>query len=401
MKSIIGCGLGCVILTVGLLAVILLGIVGCNLGTIQSSVPAAQASCATPPQASGDVLKDCAGNVVVWQGMSQGQTSFNLKSHWDAGKNPISEGFLDQTTVNAMRAWGSTAVRIPISAYECNEDGCAPSGRYLSTLSTVVGYVTGDGMEAILAVFDDAQDGSPYTGGLVHQQDVTFLATLARLYKNNPLVGYDVINEPKYTSVAAWANGGSGFLGVNQAIAVVRNAGATAPIVVQPPTGMSTTACKNSKGQSVDNYAFTSAMLSAITNKTNLVYGNHWYSALASGDATSWNCALTNLAGKLPVFIGEYALLVHQTPHSCPGVTNNNADSKFNAFLNWTLTADGGQRIGLTQWNFKPVQAVSVLAPSYTPTIFNTGSWTCDNGNAADMKAGDGADMRAFYLAHP
>lgn len=362
-------------------------------------------------QVVGMKIIDCAsGDPVALRGFTQGQTAFNLKSSWDAGNRPSTDT-LSLNTLQAMANWHANMVRIPVSYFICNEQPCTNSNNsnaYLSELDTVVNNARSVGLYVDLVEFDDNQSGG-YTDGFMHPEDVTFMQVLASRYLSDPYVILEPINEPTYNgNLGEWQNGCSGCSpvidGYNQAIAAIRGTGSDVPIVIAHDGDSTLPTCTNGSGTAVDTVEFGPNEVGSL-NDTSLIYTAHWYKQNGLGDASSWSCVLSNLAGKVPVYIGEDGWLPHGArPIECSGLTSANADSKFNAFTSWLNTGGGSTASGpwwvsITFWNYEPVQAISDSYTTYTATTFDTGTWTCDDGSAAANAAGEGTAAKNWFGA--
>lgn len=355
---------------------------------------------------SGDALYDCSTNTqTTLRGFSQGPTAFNMKGSWDSGKRPSTD-VLSLATLTAMKAtYGAHTVRIPVSAYICNEDGCGPTSAYLTELDTVVRNALNKGLTIILCPFDDGQAGSPYTDARLHPEDITFLGILAARYKNDAHVLLDPINEPDYLgSLSTWENGchtcNPVIDGYKDAIAAIRSNGNTEPIIISHDHDLTQPQCKNASGANVDRVHFGAGEV-GVLGDSQLIYNTHWYAQAASGDAKSWSCMLGHVAGVAPAYIGEMAILPHPNhPSFCGKLTNLTADAQMNALLAWTTTGDGGLGVSFTVWNFEPVNVIQDTYVTWTPTTFNTGTWSCADGSPNAALAGDGTDVQTYLLAH-
>lgn len=345
---------------------------------------------------SGDTLVDQNGGTVVLRGFSQGPSPLNTLTGWQARRTASGDGSLSVTALHMMVAWGANTVRIPVSAYICARDGsnCAGGGPYMTEVQLDINAARSSGLYVIVSAFDDLKAGSPYTDHHYHPEEGTFLAQVAARFKNDAGVLYDVVNEPVYTSDSSWASD------MNSAIALIRAAGSAAPIVVEKPDPGTHAVCKTAAGVAVgEQVAFTASEVAAINDPT-IIFSDHRYHAVVNGDPTSESCLLGAAEGAKPFLVGEWGVLPHSgVAYQCQGLTNGNAGAVTNGFMNWSLTGNAGAAVSWTAWNFKPVTSITDSI-NYSPTTFNTGSWSCDDGSAAAASAGEGSDIKAWLASH-
>lgn len=360
---------------------------------------------------SGTQIVDCTGAPTVLRGFSQGPTPLNDQNGWNNGSRPSADK-LSQGTLAAMSSsYNANTVRIPVSAYICEADGtnCDVNGPYQTELRTDVENARAAGLYVIIVPFDDAKSGDTAhaTTGEIWPEDMTFYADAAPQYASDTGVLWDVLNEPNYSSDAAWANGDHGaspeLYGMNDAVAALRADGVTTPIIIEQPGGVTSgVVCKTAGGVNVEQQAaWTSAEVSDISD-SNIVFSDHRYHSVGVGDATAWNCIMGAALGVKPYYIGEWGALPHSNvSFQCQGLTSANADSQVNAFMAWAVTADGnGGAVSWTAWDFEPVNVIQDNYVSWTPTVMNTGTWTCDDGSTAGNAAGDGADIQNWLLSN-
>src|SRR5260370_7895670 len=71
---------------------------------------------------------------------------------------------------------------------------------YMSKLDQVVQEANAAGLFVVLDLHDTVQSGSPYgtAATLPKTEDIPFWKAIASHYKDNPMVMFDVFNEPKY-----------------------------------------------------------------------------------------------------------------------------------------------------------------------------------------------------------
>src|SRR5260221_14787473 len=71
---------------------------------------------------------------------------------------------------------------------------------YMSKLDQVVQEANAAGLFVVFDLHDTVQSGSPYgtAATLPKTEDIPFWKAIASHYKDNPMVMFDVFNEPKY-----------------------------------------------------------------------------------------------------------------------------------------------------------------------------------------------------------
>ena len=148
---------------------------------------------------------------------------------------------LSQNTFLQIKAWGANTVRVPLNEDLWLATSCAYSPTYAAEVSQVVNWITALGMVAVVELnFDNPADIGVAPGGscpaagpqiMADQASVTFWSQVAQLFASNPLVAFDLYNEPHDISDQVWLNGGTvnGFpaTGMQQLYNAVRSAGAS------------------------------------------------------------------------------------------------------------------------------------------------------------------------------
>ena len=125
-------------------------------------------------------------------------------------------GVSKQAVVEA-KAWGANFVRVPLGEQFWLSSNCNYVPSYISTVDQVVKWITSLGMVALLDLHTNTVDGCE-AGGPHNMADEaqapTFWSEVASRYGDptspeyNPLVAFDLYNEPHNISDAVWLNGG-------------------------------------------------------------------------------------------------------------------------------------------------------------------------------------------------
>jgi hypothetical protein len=179
------------------------------------------------------------------------------------------------------RRWGATMVRLSVSSAYWLPLNCYFDPGYAAKVDEAVNAVTALGMVALV----DLHTNTLGPCGVVHQQlmadssAIDFWHQVAYRYRTNPLVAFDLYNEPHWISDDIWLNGGlvvpteagtTPFLaaGMQQMYDAVRSTGANNLVIV---TG-------NDWGNRLPDVRVTG---------TNIVYGTHIYTCPISPEKCS------------------------------------------------------------------------------------------------------------------
>jgi hypothetical protein len=169
---------------------------------------------------------------------------FTMRGVNRTGLEHSSTGFyLNDADASAMRQWGANTVRIQLNQNYWLPTSCYYDLGYAARVDGQVASVTSKGMVALLDLhrssvgFDCKVDGQQK---LPDTRSLDFWRSVAARYKDNPLVAFDLYNEPHDVPVAVWRDGGTiterwgqwAAVGMQQLYDTVRAAGATNLVVV-------------------------------------------------------------------------------------------------------------------------------------------------------------------------
>ncbi len=196
---------------------------------------------------------------------------------------------VSQQAVIEAKAWGANFVRVPLGEQFWLSSNCDYAAGYAATVDQVVHWITSLGMVALLDLHTNTVGGC--TAGAQHNmadeaQSPTFWSEVASRYGNpgsaeyNPLVAFDLYNEPHNISDAVWLNGGNtmeiagGLLyraaGMQQLYDVVRAAGSANLVFISGNNWANTPPSTAVKGanivDAVHYYTCPSVPLSKCTN---------------------------------------------------------------------------------------------------------------------------------------
>ncbi|MFL6238463.1 MAG: cellulase family glycosylhydrolase [Actinomycetes bacterium] len=254
------------------------------------------ADVAGPLATSGNRVLDVNGKPVVLRGF----TRVGMEGSGDA---PAAE------ELGYAKRWGANIIRLPVSDAFWLSTSCNYDSSYADEVDSAVNAVTALGMVALV----DLHTNATTPCGDVHQQPmaeypdaVTFWQQVANRYRSNPLVAFDLYNEPHDISDDVWRNGGivtwrgTTFeaAGMQQMYDAIRAAGADNLIVVSG-TGWA------------NNWPSTAPLAG-----TNVVYSAHAYTcpvvappncaSSAPYEAPSFLDQWIAPGNSYPVIIGEF-----------------------------------------------------------------------------------------------
>jgi endoglucanase len=213
-----------------------------------------------PLTTSGPNVLDANGNRVVLHGIQLGGLAAR---GWSATMANTEE-------IDLIHSWGANFVRLPLVENPALPGDCLYNPSYLSVVDRVVHDVTSRGMVVLLDLHLLAVTPcGPYAKQkLPDGAAVRFWQILANRYKDNPLVAFDLFNEPHDVTDAVWRDGGAVISGGVRYVAVgmqrlynaVRGTGATNLVFL-----------------SGNGWANTYPSDAPLTGATNVVWGVHAY----------------------------------------------------------------------------------------------------------------------------
>jgi endoglucanase len=174
---------------------------------VPAPAPAAAAGPAPQLQVSGNKLVNAAGQQVVLHGVDRSGTEFACVQGWG-----IFDGPNDQASIATMKSLGINAVRVPLNEACWNgEPYVKPAfagATYQAAIRAYVGLLNASGMVAILDLhWTDGAYAGPGSGCSSAQatcqkpmpdaaQAIPFWTSVARAFKGNDAVVFDLFNEP-------------------------------------------------------------------------------------------------------------------------------------------------------------------------------------------------------------
>lgn len=160
------------------------------------------ATLVAPFHTSGNQILDANGNPVSFRGVNYTDL---LSVPSSSSPAPIEHEFAE------ARAWGANLVRIALNEALWLPTSCTYNSGYEAQVDNVVNWVTSLGMLAVL----NLEYNAPILCQQGGQQEMAdnpgsydFWQQVASRYGGNPLVAFDLYNEPHNISNAVWLDGG-------------------------------------------------------------------------------------------------------------------------------------------------------------------------------------------------
>jgi aryl-phospho-beta-D-glucosidase BglC (GH1 family) len=135
------------------------------------------------------------------------------------GTESASPRFPSDDEIAQARAWGANVIRVPLNeALWMNTCPSQPRNdpSYPGLVDQEVSQITSRGTLAMLDLHFSVSAACTYSGMQTMPDAAyaqTFWSTLAKRYKDNPLVAFDLYNEPHDVSDTVWLNGGTATVG--------------------------------------------------------------------------------------------------------------------------------------------------------------------------------------------
>jgi endoglucanase len=251
---------------------------------------------AGPLHTAGNQVVDATGAPVTFRGVN-----------YTGLTDTSTPGGFGEAQFAKMHQWGFNLVRINLAEQLYDAGSCQYDPSYAPAVDQAVQWVTGLGMVALL----DLHMSAPVTCGSAGEQEmadttgsIPFWHALATRYQGNPLVAFDLFNEPHDISDAVWLDGGIaydfvpyGAAGMQQLYDTVRGTGAQNLVVVSG----------NNWGGSVP---------ATLVQGSNVLYSVHDYTCpqnpppqCTTADPTDPSVILDRwlaVGAQFPVMVGEF-----------------------------------------------------------------------------------------------
>ena len=374
---------------------------------LQTYTPRVRAAGAMP-FVQGNHILDGQGHLLILRG-AHIESTLNIAEPYVTPGAVLATQHLTSITFDLMRnTWNMNAVRIATS----DSLWKAHPGEYMGTLKSVVANANLAGLYVILSLHEDLRSGLQLNeSGSEMPTDlaVAYWHTVAAAFKSNPMVMFDVYNEPRIRGLTGqgltdkdwqlWLHGGILYPGTQYSVNVrgvqdlvnaIRQAGAKQIVIVEALQNWFQTIDANGTGSNfvVDPNVVYSAHVYFQDNTRTLQDWN-----LKFGDVSSTNDLLT----RFPIFVGEWAFTPNIYLARCNNLTPQQAIALVNSFLHymqqnnmsWTAFAFTIKQLFLDYTHYTPTQ---LAIPTGAPP------WTC--GMPTPI-VGDGYLVQQYLLSNP
>jgi len=345
-----------------------LALTGCAAGHARAEL-AGDATAITAPQlhVSGSELVDGRGQRVVLHGVDRSGGEFACVQGWG-----IWDGPMNQAAVSSMKTWDVTAVRVPLNEACWNGQGYVKAAyrgaAYRRAVEAYVRLLNRNGLVAILDLHwtDGAYSGS---GGSCTSTEATcqkpmpdaaqaipFWTSVARAFKGNNAVIFDLFNEPFPEAAPGaseagawncWRNGGTcagiGYrvAGMQELVSAVRSTGARNVLML-------------------GGLAWSNDLTGWLSHRPvdpdhNTVASWHSYNFNTCAPRACWNSQIAPVIRKVPVIVGEMG--ENNCSDSYIGPLMRWLDARHTSYLAWAWNADFSCSSGpslITRYNGTP-----------------------------------------------
>lgn len=295
---------------------------------------------------AGNKLVNAEGRPIRLLGVNRSGAEYACIQGWG-----LMDGPTDARAIAAMTAWRINAVRLPL-----NEDcwlgiGGAPArlsgARYRRFIAGLVHRLHGAGLYVVLDLHWSAP-GSERATGQEPMADAdhapAFWFSVARTFRRDPAVAFDLYNEPNHISWKCWRDGcrlaqGWRTAGMQTLVDVIRSAGARQPIIA---TG-------------VNAGAELAAWLQYRPTDPvrQLVAGFHAYNFTGCATRYCWASSVEPVARRVPVVTTEMG--EGTCAHTFIDRFMRWADSTGVSYLGWTWNPSGCRAPALiSSWAGQP-----------------------------------------------
>lgn len=329
-----------------------------NQQTAPSAPPAAL------PHVVGNTIVDGSGHTLILQGAHISSDLYVISpnsAEQEASKH------LDSATFDEMHnVWKMNALRLFTSDFVWQTNPSA----YVSKLQNIVQIANKSGLYVVITLVEDGRGGSPYDDSTIKMPSslaVDFWKAIAQAFKANPMVMYDLFNEPRALDIVGnptnadwqfWLHGGTRakrtVVGMQNLTNAIRQQGAAQIIIGE---------ALNNTFQTIGNN---------LLARKNIIYSVHQYFQDNVRTPASWDLKFGNLGKQVPIFIGEWAFTPNSAyPTRCDKLTSSQAITLVNEFLAY-MKQHG------TSWTAYAFMVNQLILnyTNYTPTTLS-GSWVC------------------------
>ncbi len=297
---------------------------------------------------SGNHLVDDAGRTIRLLGVNRSGLEYACVQGWGFADGPT-----DATSIAAMKTWSIDAVRVPlnedcwlgINGVKTQYGGAA----YRSYVQAFVARLNAAGLTVVIDLHWNAPGAQRATG----QQQMpdaghspAFWSSVARAFRGNRSVVFDLYNEPHDVSWKCWRDGCGRWAGMQRLVNAVRAAGGRQPLMLG--------------GLAWSNDLSGWLRWRPRDPLHQLIASFHLYNFNACDTAACWNATVARVAAVVPVVTGELG-------------ENDCAHGFVDGYMPWADAA-GVSYLGWT-WDTWNCNGGPALISGYdgTPTAFGAG----------------------------
>jgi aryl-phospho-beta-D-glucosidase BglC (GH1 family) len=387
----------------------------------------------TMPYVQGNQIIDGYGNPLVLRG-AHIQSILDRYKQYATTADHLAYNHLNSATFDEMvNNWHMNTVRIATSDYVWQRWSYGGPTAYIQTLQNIVTQANQAGLYVVLSMHEELSSGlspsqkEPSGWAMPTPLAVNYWQTVASTFKNNPMVMFDLYNEPHVNKTALtmtepdwqfWLNGGTinyttpngiaktyTVVGMQTLVNAIRAQGANQIIITQPGEN-SFLKFESDCPQTTLHCNFLQDP--ANTSNPNIVYSVHEYFVPIGSTPRQppfWDGKFGILSKEVPIFIGEWEFSINTTYLTrCEDVTGtrsmtaDEATTLVDSFLQYMDGANaGGQKISWTTFAFTWGQMFTDQKYlNYTPaTLYTTPPFIC--GSKVPM-AGDGWLIQQYLM---
>ena len=389
----------------------------------------------TMPYVQGNQIIDSYGNPLVLRG-AHIQSILDRYKLYATTADHLAYNHLNSATFDVMvNNWHMNAVRIATSDYIWQKWPYGGPAAYMQTLQSIVAQANQAGLYVVLSMHEELSSGLPPSlkepsgWAMPTPFAVNYWQAVAATFKNNPMVMFDLYNEPHVNETALkmdepgwnyWLHGGvityvtpTGItktytvVGMQDLVNAVRAQGANQIIIAEGGENSFLNFESDCTKLGLDPHC-NFLQDPANTTNPNIVYSAHEYFVPIGSTPRSapfWDGKFGNLSKEVPIFIGEWEFSINTAyVRRCEDIagtrslTADEATALVDSFLSYM---DGnnasGQKISWTTFAFTWGQMFTDQKYiTYAPTtLYTNPPFVC--GSNVPM-AGDGWLLQQYLV---
>lgn len=292
----------------------------------------AAATVAGPLHITGNRITDAGGATLVLRGMHR-----NLTDAVAATGAEVSPDEVDWLTTGRTGSWGANVIRVPLGSAQWTGEcpslySAAKAASYRSNIKTLIQTITGKGVVALLDLHASTAGCTSIGRHVMPDAPITqhFWSDAAAAFSGNPLVVFELYNEPHYVPDDEWRDG---TLTATAQDCDLTPPYATGAALLQQKAALASCQSARPKFQAVGMQELYDLVATTAPNNLIMIDGPGWASSPSSKPITTSR--------------GPFVYAFH--PYTCP-VPGDPCDTTDQAHANLTV---------LNRW--KPTAAVQPI----------------------------------------